>query len=228
MFLGHFGLAFASKRASGSAALGTSFLAAQFIDLLWPFFLIAGVEKVEVDPGNTAFTPLNFVSYPFSHSLAAVIVWALLFGIVYYFLRKKSRAAIILAVLVLSHWFLDLLTHRPDLPISFGDGRKYGLGLWNNPAATIIVELIIFGAGCLLYLRSTEPRNKWGNISFISLAVFFLLIYMMNAFGDPPPNANAIGYVGLAQWLFILWGYWCDRTRRSRRSLSPQTLRSSL
>jgi hypothetical protein len=228
MFLGHFGLAFASKKASGTAALGTSFLAAQFIDLLWPFFLIAGVEKVEVDPGNTAFTPLKFVSYPFSHSLAAVMIWSLLFGIVYFLLRKKSRAAIILAALVLSHWFLDLLTHRPDLPLSFGDGLKYGLGLWNNPAATIIVELIIFAAGCLLYLRSTEPRNKWGNISFFSLAVFFLLIYMMNALGDPPPDANAIGYVGLAQWLFILWGYWCDCTRRNRSSLSPQIMRSSL
>ena len=218
MFLGHFGLALASKKVDPAPTLGTAFLAAQFIDLLWPFFLIAGLERVEIDPGNTAFTPLNFVSYPYSHSLAAVLVWSVLFGAVYYLVRKNRRTAILLAALVISHWLLDFVTHRPDLPISFGNAPKYGLGLWNNRLATIVVELVIFFAGTLMYLRATAAINKWGNISFYSLVLFFLITYFANIYGDPPPNAEVIGYVGLAQWLFIAWGYWVDAYRRPARN----------
>lgn len=220
MFLGHFGAALAAKKINPSISLGTTFFAAQFIDLLWPFFLLFGLEKVEIDPGNTAFTPLNFVYYPFSHSLAGVMIWAVLFGIVYYLLRKNARSALLLAALVLSHWLLDLITHRPDLPLSFGEAPKYGLGLWNNRIATMVVELALFFGGTLLYLRATQPVNKWGTISIASLVVFFLIIYFLNVFGEPPPNATVIGYVGLAQWIFIAWGYWCDAYRRPYGSLA--------
>ena len=220
MFLGHFGLAMAAKKIDKAPSLGTNFLAAQFIDLLWPFFLITGIEKVEIDPGNTAFTPLNFVSYPYSHSFLAVLVWGILFALVYYLFRKKTTAAILLGTLVISHWLLDLLTHRPDLPLAFGESPKYGLGLWNNISATVLVELAIFVAGVFLYLRSTRSLNRWGIISFSLLVVFFLAIYFMNLFGDPPPNAEVIGYVGLAQWIFIAWGYWVDANRTSETRIS--------
>lgn len=213
MFIGHFGLGFAAKKANSKPALGTAFLAAQFIDLLWPFFLLLGVEKVAIAPGNTAFTPLNFVSYPFSHSLVAVIIWALVFGVVHYGFNKHRASAVLLAVLVVSHWFLDLVVHRPDLPLSFSEQTKLGFGLWNHKGLTILVEVILFSLGVFLYATSTSARNKKGTYAFWGLVLFFVLIYLMSAFGDPPPNAQAIGYVGMAQWIFVWWGYWVDRNR---------------
>lgn len=216
MFLGHFGLAFAAKKINKAPSLGTTFLAAQFIDLLWPFFLIFEIEKVEIDPGNTAFTPLNFVYYPFTHSLVATLAWGIIIGLMYLSMRKDKKSAMLLGLLVVSHWLLDVVVHRPDLPISFGDSSKAGLGLWNNVPATLAVELIVFGAGALLYITSTRAQNRWGNISLYSLLVFLLAIYIMNAFGNPPPDTQAIGYVGLAQWLLVAWGYWTDANRISK------------
>src|SRR5688572_15398627 len=113
MFIGHFGVAFAAKKIDDTPSLGTCFMAAQFIDLLWPFFLLAGLAKVRIDPGNTAFTPLNFIYYPFSHSLFSVLIWGFLFGLFYYFIKKNRKSAVLLSLLVISHWFLDLVVHRP-------------------------------------------------------------------------------------------------------------------
>jgi hypothetical protein len=213
MFIGHFGLAFAAKKTSHKLSLGTTFLAAQFIDLLWPFFLLLGIERVSIESGNTAFTPLNFVSYPYSHSLVAVMIWALLFGAAYYIIKKDARSAVVLSLLVISHWLLDLVVHRPDLPLTLVGETKVGLGLWNNRTATMLLELSIFFIGVALYTAATKAKNKTGKYALLSLVLFFVLIYFMNAFGDPPPGAKPIAYVGLAQWLFILWGYWVDKNR---------------
>ena len=216
MFLGHFGLGMAAKKAAPVVSLGTLFLAAQFIDLLWPFFLLFDIETVAIEPGNTRFTPLNFISYPFSHSLLAVMGWAILFSVIYYLIKKNGKTAITLGLLVISHWFLDLIVHRPDLPLAFNEETKWGFGLWNYPILTVIIELLIFALGIYFYLQSTVSKNKTGNYAFWGLIIFFILIYVMNAAGDPPPNTEMIGYVGLAQWLFIIWGYWIDRNRESR------------
>lgn len=213
MFLGHFGLGMASKKLAPTPSLSTLFFASQFLDLLWPIFLLTGIEDVLVEPGNTAFTPLNFVHYPWSHSLVAVIGWGLLFSLLYYFKEKNKRSAIMLGVLVISHWFLDLLVHAPDLPIGINAETKYGFGLWNHVTVTIIIEMIIFIAGIGLYLQATRPKNKTGIYAFWSLILFFVIIYIMNLLGDPPPDKNTIAVVGLAQWLLILWGYWIDRNR---------------
>lgn len=213
MFIGHFALGFAAKRVPNSPSLGTTFLAAQFIDLIWPLLLLSGLEKVVIDPGNTAATPLNFVSYPYSHSLLAVVIWAALFAGVYYAVKRNSRGALLLATLVISHWVLDLVTHRPDLPLSFSEGTKVGFGLWNLKILSMVVEVLLFATGVYLYWSSTGARNKWGNIALWSFVAFMAIIYAMNAVGDPPPSGEAIAYVGLAQWLFIAWGYWIDYNR---------------
>lgn len=214
MFIGHFGLAFASKKITQQPSLAISFLAAQFIDLLWPFFILFGIESVSIDPGNTAFTPLDFESYPYSHSLLAVFIWSVILAAVYFMVKKNIRAALVIGLLVLSHWVLDWITHRPDLPLSFSQDVKVGLGLWNNKVFTLIVELFIFIGGVLLYASATSSKNKTGSFSLWSLVIVFLLIYIMNVLGDPPPDARSIGYVGLAQLLFIPWGYWIDKNRQ--------------
>jgi membrane-bound metal-dependent hydrolase YbcI (DUF457 family) len=213
MFIGHFGAGMMAKKIDSRPSLGTLFIAAQFIDLLWPLLIFFGVEKVQIEPGNTEFTPLNFVYYPFSHSLFGVAVWAILFGAVYFLFRKNLKSSIVIASLVLSHWFLDLLTHRPDLPLVPWLDFKVGLGLWNSIPFTIIVELSIFLLGAYFYFISTKAKNKIGSIALWSLLVFFIVVYFMNIFSPPPPTSRAIAYAGFSMWLFVAWAYWIDRNR---------------
>ena len=215
MFIGHFGVGFAAKKIDHKPSLGTLFIATQFIDLLWPFFLILGIEKVEIEPGISAMNPFDFTYYPFSHSLLGVLVWALLFGVVYFLFKKNFKSALVLGALVISHWVLDLIVHIPDLPIFPGGSIKVGFGLWNSILSTIIIEGLIFLAGVYFYFKSTKAENKKGKFALWSLVIFLILVYVMNIIGPPPNSAEAIGYVGLSQWLIIAWGYWIDRNRKS-------------
>ena len=132
MFIGHYAVALGAKKISPTVSLGTLFPASQFIDLLWPIFLLLGLEHVRIDPGNTVFTPLDFYDYPISHSLLAVLGWSLGFGLLYYAVQRSGRNALILGALVLSHWVLDFISHRPDLPLIPGMETRVGLGLWNS------------------------------------------------------------------------------------------------
>ena len=193
--------------------MGTIFLASQFIDLLWPLFLLLGIEQVKIDPGNTVVTPLNFIYYPFSHSLIGVLFWALLFAGVYYLLKKDLKVAIWLGILVMSHWILDLITHRPDLPLLFNNETMVGFGLWNSLIGTVLIEGFIFMAGIYLYMKVTSSKNRTGTIALWSLIVFLVIIYISNLFGPPPPSEEPIGVIGLSQWILIAWAYWIDKNR---------------
>ena len=214
MFIGHFAVALAAKKTAPQVSLGLLFFSAQFLDLLWPTLLLLGIESVELQPGNTTFTPLNFRSYPYSHSLLMVFGWAMLIGGLYFMLKKQSRGALLLALCVASHWFLDLIMHRPDLPIIPGMEMKAGLGLWNSVPASLIVELLLFAAGVYIYRITTTAKNKTGTYSFWALILFLLIIYLSNAFGPPPPSVAAIAWAGQLQWLLIIWAFWVDRNRK--------------
>lgn len=220
MFIGHFGVGFGAKRAAPRTSLGTLFLSAQFLDLLWPTLLIAGVERVEVRPGITRVTPLDFVSYPVSHSLALVVGWGLLFGGAYWFVTRYRAGAAITAAAVISHWFLDALVHRPDLPLAPGAETKVGLALWNSLPATLAAEGLVFGAGVLFYLRSTIAVDRAGRYGTATLVVLLVVIYAANIAGPPPPGVNAIAWGGQAQWLLVIFGYWIDRHRRAALHVS--------
>lgn len=224
MFIGHFGTGFAAKAVDKKPSLGTLFFAAQFIDLLWPFFLIFGLERVKVIPNNTPFTTLDFIYYPFSHSLLGVIIWASLFGIVYYSIKRDLKSSLILAFLVVSHWILDLVSHIPDLPISPWSNVKVGLGLWNSTILTILVEGIIFFIGVYLYLSVTKANNKIGSIGLWGLILFLIVTYILSIISPPPPDESAIGYTGLSQWILIFWGYWVSKNRSTIDKLSPTVL----
>ncbi len=212
MFVGHFGAGLAAKALAPRVSLGSLFLAAQFIDLVWPTLLLLGLERVRIAPGITAVTPLDFEHYPFTHSLAAVLLWGFLFGLAYLGLKRSPRGAIVLGALVVSHWLLDLLVHRPDLPLYPGSA-KVGLGLWDSVAGTLIVELALFGLGAALYLKATRSKDRTGVWALWSLLGFLLLVHLGNLLGPPPPSVAAIAWVGQAQWLLVLWGYWIDRHR---------------
>lgn len=213
MFIGHFGAGLAGKKIANKPSLGTLFFAAQFIDLIWPILLLLGIEKVEIDPGNTVLTPLNFIHYPVSHSLFGVLIWGILFGIIYFLVKKDLKSSIVLGALVVSHWILDLFVHRPDLPLMPSNELKVGMGLWNHPVISIVFELLIFAAGIYFYIKSTKAKNKTGIYSLLGLIIFLLLIFVSNLTGPPPPSVEAIGIIGNLQWLIVLWGYWIDRNR---------------
>lgn len=213
MFLGHYAVAFAAKKVNEKPSLGTLFLAAQWLDLLWPLLLLMGYESVKIEPGNTVFTPLNFVHYPISHSLLFALGWSVLFGLVYFFIIKNGKAALLIGALVFSHWVLDWITHRPDLPLSPFSDITTGLGLWNYKLASIFVELILFIGGVYLYFRSTKARNKTGKISVWILIVFLVTIYFLNIFGPLPVSVDSIAKAALSQWILIAWGYWIDYNR---------------
>lgn len=212
MFIGHFAVGFAAKRLAPQASLGTLFFAAQFIDLLWPSLLLLGIERVQIAPGNTAFTPLDFEHYPWSHSLLAVLGWSVLIGVAYHLARHDRRTSLILGVLVLSHWLLDFLTHRPDLPLWPGSAAV-GLGLWNSVPGTLVLEIGLFVLGILIYLRTTQARDGIGRWALVALVVFLGAVYAGKLLGPPPPDVTAIAWVGHAQWLLVAWGYWIDRHR---------------
>lgn len=214
MFLGHFGVAFAAKRTVPTASLGTLFIACELVDLLWPVLLLAGIEKVAITPGITRFTPLDFQHYPWSHSLVMVAVWALLFAAVYFSREKKWLAAAVLALVVLSHWFLDLVVHRPDLPLAPGSDVKVGFGLWNSIAGTLIVEGVLFVAGVRFYLAGSQAKDRVGHWALYGLLLFLVLAYIGAAFGPPPPSVPAIAWLGLAGGgVTAALGYWVDRHR---------------
>lgn len=221
MFLGHFGVGFGAKAAAPRTSLGTLFLAAQFVDLLWPVLLLAGVEVVEIRPGVTRVTPLDFVSYPLSHSLAMGVVWGILLSTAYAALTRYRRGAIAIALLVPSHWLLDALVHRPDLPLAPRGELYAGLGLWASLAATAAVEAAFLLGGLALYLRRTRAEDGIGRWGLAGLVLLLVLIYAGNVLGPPPPSARAIAWVGHAQWLLVAIGWWVDR----HRSATPPVLR---
>jgi hypothetical protein len=212
MFLGHFGVALAAKRVAPGPSLGTAVMAAQWADGVWPLFVLLGLEHVEIRPGITAVTPFDFVSYPYTHSLFADLGWAAMFAVVYGTLRKDWRGAIWLAALVMSHWILDVIAHRPDMP-TWPGGPKLGAGLWNSVPATLIVEFLLFGAGVWIYSRATAARDRLGPILFWSFVITLVVIYFAAVFGPPPPSELALAVTGLLGWLFVAWGYWVDRHR---------------
>jgi hypothetical protein len=213
LFLGHYAVALGAKRAAPEVSLGALFAAAAFLDLVWPVLVIAGVERVAIAPGATAFTPLDFEHYPYSHSLLMSVVWGGAFGAAYVALTRDWRGAIVLDVVVVSHWVLDAITHRPDLPLTLDGGSRIGLGLWNSVPGTLAVELALFCAGVVLYARATAARDRVGGAGFLAFLVFLLFIYAGAAFGPPPPSAAAVAWSDMAQWLVILWAMWIDRHR---------------
>ena len=214
MFLGHFALGFAAKRAAPRVSLAALFAAAQFADLLWPILVGTGIELVRIAPGNTAFTPLDFVSYPYSHSLAALFFWGVVFGAAYRLVtRRNGNTVAVLLALVLSHWVLDVASHRPDMPL-YPDGPKFGLGLWNSVPATLLIELAMFAAGIWIYSRSTRARDGQGRWGYAGMIVFMLVAYLGAAFGPPPPSITALWMTALiGAAALTLWAWWVDRHR---------------
>lgn len=208
MFVGHFAVGLLAKKNKDQPSLAMMFIAVQLLDLLWPVFILMGIETMSIDPGNTKLTHLDFEYYPFSHSLLMAIVWSLVLGLGYFLFTKNKNGSMLLGTLVFSHWILDLITHRPDLPLSPFTDIKVGFGLWNYPVSEIILELLIFGLGAFLYYKSPCFKRK---IAFWLLMAFLLIVHLMNLFGPPPPDTMAVAWSANLMWLIVLWAWWIER-----------------
>lgn len=216
MFIGHFAVAFAAKKYVPAVSLGILFLACQLADIIWPNLVLSGIEEVTVEPGNTVLTPLNFVYYPWSHGLITLALWSLLLALIYSVLSKAgTRAAVVIAIAGVSHWILDFLTHRPDMPLGPEQSRLVGLGLWNFPLLALPLEIALFALGLWLYLSTTRARNHRGSIGLWALVTFLILIYLASLLGPPPPSVHAVAWSAQALWLLVFWGFWVDRNRES-------------
>lgn len=212
MFLAHYGVAFAAKRAAPRTSLGALTFAAQFLDELWPILLLLGIEQVRIVPGIMTMSPLDFTYYPWSHSLVMAIVWGILIGGVYFLLRRYGSGAWTLGLLVVSHWFLDLPVHGRDLPIWPGaSSPKVGWGLWNYAPIPHIIEFTIYAVGISVYARATRARDRIGSWGLWTFVLTLAIIYVASS--GPPPSERVLAWSAMLLWLFVPWAWWVDRHR---------------
>lgn len=215
MFIGHFGLSFAAKKVAPKVSLAILFVATQFVDILWPFLVMFNIEKVTITPGYTKMNVLEFIHYPYTHSLFMGVVWGILTALIYFFLKKDTRGAIVIGLCVLSHWFLDLVVHTTDLPITpFGDS-KVGFGLWNHVAATMIIETAIFLIGLFIYTSVTRTKNKKGSWGLWSFVVLLIPISLSFTFGPAPKQADNTLFISFSilMAVIVFFAGWVDRNR---------------
>ena len=217
MHVGHFAAGFIGKRVEPKLSLGTLVLAAMLPDFLWCIFMILGVEHVRFHEARGAVNYFEPYDIAFSHSLLMTVVWAAAFAGLYYFRRRLVRSAAILFALVSTHWVLDVVAHRPDMPLAPGLAARFGLGLWANIPATIIVEGGFWLLAIIVYVRSTYSKRKLATLVFWIGIVLITLIGYNNVAGPPPPNPNTAPIASLIYFsLVVAWAYWMNRLRPAR------------
>jgi membrane-bound metal-dependent hydrolase YbcI (DUF457 family) len=215
VFLGHYAVALAAKRAAPRTSLGTLFLSVQLADMLWPVFLLTGWERVRIVPNPDPFLNFVFDAYPISHSLLTLVAWGVVFALLYRMRTGYARGAIVVALGVVSHWVLDVVVHRPDMPLYPG-GPKLGLGLWSSVTGTVVIEGLMLLASLWIYLGTTRARDGVGRYGFFALIVVVTLSYVASIFSPPPPSTLALSIGGIVfGWLFVAWAAWADKHREA-------------
>ncbi len=214
MLVGHVAVGLAAKRLTPRVSLGTLVLAALLPDLLWCIFLLAGLEQVAILPGRGAVNYLDAVNIAFSHSLLMNALWGALLAAAYYSVRRYVPGAVVLFAAVLSHWLLDFISHRPDMPLAPGLAQHYGLGLWNSTAATLVVEGGLWLAAIVIYVRATRATGRAGIYAFWIVIALLTLAWRANIAGPSPPNPRAMALSSLIFFsLIVAWAYWTNRLR---------------
>lgn len=219
MFLGHYAVGMAAKKVAPKMNLGFLFAAAIWLDLVWPVFVMFGLEHFSVIPGITKMSPFQFTDYPLSHSLVMAVAWGILWAIVAMILGVEWKASSILGGLVVSHWVLDLFVHTQDLPLlpadnPMGPQHKFGFGLWNSWWGGLGLEGALFIAGYIIYVKVTKAKDENGSIGLWAMAAFLVVIYAASFLTTPPSNTNVIAFVSQFQWVVVVWGYWVDQHRK--------------
>jgi len=217
MFIGHYGPSFACKAWKPVVPLWVLFVAVQLVDIVWAVLVLLGIEKVRIVPGITATNPFDLYYMPFTHSLPGAIFWAVGAAAVYRAVApaQKWTAAVIVGGAVFSHWVLDLVVHRPDLPL-YDDAYKVGFGLWNYPAIAFLLEIALLFGGIALYLRVTEPIDVIGRYGMTVLGLFAVALQAYVFFGPPPVSDTAFALTALVLYFaFAVLVYWLEGKRSS-------------
>ena len=215
MFIGHFAPAMIAARHKDAPSLPVLFIGAQLVD--WAFFglLLTGAEKMRVTPGISAMNPMDLYHMPYTHSLLGSAIFALVFGVLIFAATRNRTGALIAAAVVLSHWFLDLLVHVPDLTLA-GSPPKLGLGLWNHPSIEMPLELALTFGSLWLYAKIAKPKV----LPLTSLAGVLLLLQAVNWFGPVEPEVTA-GTSLLAFFAFglaALLAWWVYRSESRKQA----------
>ena len=199
MLVGHFGVALGAKRLAPKASVGTLMLASLLPDLL-VWVLLAGIEHARIHPGITRTNALDLYDIPISHSLLMDAIWGFLFAGAYFLWRRYGLGSWIILALVLSHWLLDFLSHRPDMPLAPGIHQYFGLGIYNSPFAMLLVEGLIWFAGTIVYSRFTRPRKRLGAYLFWSVASLLTAVWVISLGGAAP---SALPPAGISSLIFF-------------------------
>ena len=212
MFVGHYGVSFAAKKVEPSIPLWVLFLAVQFLDVLWAPFVLLGIEKVRIVPGITATNPLDLYYMPYTHSLVAALFWSCAVGLAYQLVARPSRrqASIIIGLAVFSHWVLDFIVHRPDLPL-YDNVAKVGLSLWNAPVLAFGLEGALLFGGIWLCLRERMARS-YGTLVF---GVLMVGIQAYVFFGPPPTSDRAFAWTAIIAYAVFAMVIWWLQDRQS-------------
>ena len=216
MFVGHTAVALAAKSRAPEVPLGWFVAAAFGLDLLWPIFLLTGLERVSIVPGATAFTPLVFDSYPWSHSLLMACAWGLCAAALVRWRGMTGGVALLVGGVVVSHWVLDFVTHAPDMPLWPGSSPRVGLGLWRSVPATLLVEGALFVAGIALYARATRPADRIGSLGLWTFLLVSTILWVTVPWSPPPPSPRALAWFACGSWLLVAWAAWAGRHRLAR------------
>ena len=181
MFVGHYGVSFAAKKLDRTIPLWLLFIAVQWLDVMWAPLVLLGVERVRIVPGITASNPLDLYYMPYTHSLVG---------------RRNPVAAMVIAGAVFSHWILDFVVHRPDLPL-YDNTAKVGLGLWNVAALAFAVEAALLFAGMYVYFRMGVGRK----VAMIVFGFAMLGGHAVTFFGAPPTSDRAAAIAALTAYV---------------------------
>jgi hypothetical protein len=153
---GHFGLAAGVKAREPAVPLWALMLATQWLDVVFVPLFVAKIETIEVIGGGKPGYGNGIIHADYTHSLLGALVLALVFALPAG-LRWGRRAAVVLGAVVFSHWLLDLVVHRHDMPLLPGAPAGtplFGFGLWRWPMLTAAAELALVLWGGWSYLRA--------------------------------------------------------------------------
>jgi membrane-bound metal-dependent hydrolase YbcI (DUF457 family) len=210
MFIGHFAVGFGAKRFAQRAPLWALLAAPLWADILWTVYLLKGWEHARIAVGDTRFTPLDLYDYPWSHSLVLLAAWATVLGAAYFLWKRDWIGAAAIWIGVVSHWVLDWITHRADMPLAPG-GAKFGLGLWNSIAGTMVVEIAMLAAGVWMYATATRARDWIGRYAFGAYVAVLMILYVGDRFSGPPGNMLEVALTGVVATMVMLgWAGWFD------------------
>jgi len=214
MHVGHFAAGFIGKRIEPQLSVGTLVLASVLADLLSGLFVFVGLEEVNLTTGRGAANYFEPINIALSHSLLALVLWGALFGGAYFAWRRNLRGAILIFALVVAHWFLDVIAHKPVMPLAPGTTWKFGLGLWTNIPATLVVEGGLWVLAVVFYLCGTRAKNRLAFFVFWPVVLLLTLLWYNNIAGAPPPEGRinfAVSFVYFS--LVVAWAYWINRLR---------------